>query len=171
LTVMKYIDMLIFMIIKKTRKNLKNKWVRLTLGFLSILFAFQFQQTICSACLTGECGAIKITQDAEEKMPCHEAMPKKPCHSEDSDKESTPSESVPDGCSSCQCQIRGAVELDQKFALAPSSPVSPDLVLLVSRDVESFVRPIDLGRIDCLDPPGPVFRLHPIFILNSSFLI
>ncbi len=156
------------MMLKIQRKLMKNKWDRLGLMLLAALFVFQSYPPLCGACLTGECSSADGAYTSSSKMACHDAEPAKSCYSEKSDTESQSSESDEDSCPSCNCSITGAVDVPERIALTSTGSLP---LFFVCEVLEIMDPAMNLREYSFLDSPAPGFRFHPIFILNSSFLI
>jgi hypothetical protein len=146
----------------------KKQWVKRVLIVLAFLFVFQSYPPLCGACFIGECGSEVEVKTSSSRIDCHGSASVKPCHSKKSDTVPQSSGSHEDSCPSCSCIISGDVDASEKTVPTSSGHLPQFIVFEVSEIMDH-----DMVRrdISILDPPEKQARSHPIFIINSSFLI
>ena len=146
----------------------KKHGLRQALFILAALFVFQSFPPLCGACFIGECGSAVEVKTASNEMDCHGSASEKPCHSKNTDTDSQSSDSQKDSCPSCSCSISGATDISEKTVLT-SAGLSP--LFFVYEVSEIMNHDLICRDFSFRNLPEPLARTHPIFIINSSFLI
>jgi hypothetical protein len=143
--------------------HIKKHWIKIIMFTAGALFVLQVTPAPSGACLEVKClctfSTLKDMNRQNTKKKCCTHEPIKPSN------RSAPRE---DCCPSCHCMLTGMVE-DQLYIILNTSGHVPNL-LACKVLYDTGISP-DYGIYRCSGALQCRLRSHPIFILNSTFLI